>query len=90
MISLGLSRFIIGVLVIIGFFLVVAGVLMLPIKADVKDIILILIGALVGEFKNATGYFFSTSASSTVKDEVIKQAVAKAANSSDKTDQPKE
>lgn len=66
-----------GVIITIGFFGTVGTVLFVPVPGTVRDIVLVLIGALIASFKDVTGYFFGSSAGSAAKDETIRaQAVA--------------
>jgi hypothetical protein len=66
-----------AIVVTFGFFGVIAW-LMYAGKIDpgVKDILLVLLGALLASYKEITGYFFGSSSGSAKKDEVINAQAA--------------
>ncbi len=54
----------------VGFFGVIAALLMIKeVPPGVKDILLVLLGALLASWKEVTGYFFGSSSGSAKKDE---------------------
>lgn len=71
--TVSLARLIVAILVITGFFVVVWAVLYYGVKTEVKDIIILLIGALLGSYKDVTNFLFSSSAGSADKDKTIAQ-----------------
>ena len=60
-----------GALITLGFFAVVFVVIFVPVNPSVKDVVLVLLGALIASFKEVTGFFFGSSSGSTKKDETI-------------------
>lgn len=70
------ARFWLGAIITAGFFATVFIALFVPTPAALRDILLVLIGALVGSFKDVTAYFFGSSAGSAAKDATIRELVA--------------
>lgn len=59
-----------AVAITLGFFGVIVALLhMTEIPASVKDILLVLLGALLASWKEVTGYFFGSSSGSAKKDD---------------------
>lgn len=69
------ARALLGGLITLGFFGTVFVVLFVPVPTTVRDIVLVLLGALIASFKEVTGYFFGSSSGSTSKDETIARAI---------------
>lgn len=65
------TRLVLSILVTVGFFGVVWAVIYYTIKPEIKDIVLLLIGALIGCLKDVTNFSFLSSASSATKDQTI-------------------
>lgn len=66
-----------AIVITLGFFGVIAALMVLgTIKPEVKDILLVLLGALLASYKELTGYFFGSSSGSAKKDEVINAQAA--------------
>lgn len=59
-----------AVMITVGFFAVIVGLFLAgSINASVKDILLVMLGALLASWKEVTGYFFGSSSGSAKKDE---------------------
>lgn len=58
-------------IVTIGFFIVIIAILFFPVKVDMKDVALILMGALTTAWQTIMGYVFGSSKSSKEKDSII-------------------
>lgn len=61
-----------SIIITLGFFAII-GILIFhgAVDAGVKDILLVLLGALLASWKEVTGYFFGSSSSSAAKDVTI-------------------
>lgn len=69
-----------AVAITIGFFSVIAALMLLgDLPPSVKDILLVMLGALLASYKELTGYFFGSSSGSAKKDDVIAAASVAAA-----------
>jgi hypothetical protein len=66
-----LFQYILGGLVVIGFFILLYVLVFLPIPEKNSDLLNLIVGALIGSFATVVGYFFGSSAGSSKKDEVI-------------------
>ncbi len=69
-------RALLGAVITLGFFVVVFVVLFVPVPSTVRDIVLVLLGALIASFKEVTGFFFGSSAGAvTANATLARQAV---------------
>jgi len=69
-------RGILAGVVTVGFFAVIVGLMaMKVIPPDVKDILLVMLGALLASYKEVTGYFFGSSTGSAVQRAALVAAV---------------
>jgi heme O synthase-like polyprenyltransferase len=59
-------------LVIIGFFILLYNLVKSEIPLNNRDLLSIVVGALIGSFSTIIGYFYGSSAGSSKKDEIIK------------------
>lgn len=68
---------ILAVIITLGFFAVLSflGTQGIPDNATTKDVILILVGALSGQFANVVGYYFGSSQGSRDKSAVMSAAL---------------
>jgi hypothetical protein len=66
-----LAQLILGALVVVGFFglLVVLAVTTIP--TENKDIMLMVVGGIIGSFVTVVGYYFGSSSGSSAKDKII-------------------
>ena len=69
------ARLWLGAIITVGFFGTVFIALFVPTPAALRDVLLVLIGALVASFKDVTSYFFNTTAGSAAKDATIRALV---------------
>jgi len=61
-------RAFLSVVITVGFFAVIAGLFFVTeISASTKDILLVMLGALLASYKEITGYAFGSSSGSTAK-----------------------
>ena len=63
--------YILGAIIVIGFFSIIAIVFKLEMPQSNKDLGLIVIGALVAKFGDVVGYFYGSSKGSADKTELI-------------------
>ena len=66
-----------GALIVIGFFVLMGMLIYVTVPEGNKDVINIVIGALIGAFTSVVGYFFGSSLGSARKDEQMKEMQAK-------------
>jgi hypothetical protein len=59
-------------IVIIGFFILLYALIKSEIPGNNRELLSLVIGALIGSFSTIIGYFFGSSAGSSKKDEIIK------------------
>lgn len=65
-----------AVAITVGFFVVIGALMsMTELPTSVKDILLVMLGALLASFKEITGYFFGSSSSSKSKDDTISESL---------------
>jgi uncharacterized BrkB/YihY/UPF0761 family membrane protein len=62
---------ILAILIIIGFFLLLTLLLYTKVPNENKDLLNLVVGALIGSFATVVGYFFGSSSSSAKKDDTI-------------------
>lgn len=65
--------YILGAIIVIGFFLLLYLLVYQQIPVDNKDILNIVVGALIGSFTTVVGYFYGSSKSSADKTEMLKK-----------------
>ena len=66
-------RLLLSAVITLGFFGTVAMLLFASTPPDHRDVLLVLIGALVANYKDVISFYFSTSASSQAKDATIRE-----------------
>ena len=71
------ARFVLALLILAGFFGGFAIVVLLPIQTGLKDVLLVLLGAMVASYKDVTSFYYASSAGSKAKDAVIADVVGK-------------
>ena len=62
-----------GALIVIGFFVLLYLLVSKTVPDVNKDLLNLIVGALIGSFSTIVGYFFGSSAGSAKKDEIIAQ-----------------
>jgi drug/metabolite transporter (DMT)-like permease len=72
-----LFQYILGALIVIGFF----ALLYMLVRAEVpdknKDLLNLIVGALIGSFATIVGYFYGSSSGSSAKDKTISDIALK-------------
>lgn len=63
--------YVLGALIVIGFYLVLIIVFKLSIPDSNKDLALLVIGALIAKFSDVVGYFYGSSKGSSDKNEML-------------------
>ena len=66
-----IAMYILGGLIVAGFFILLYILLFQQVPEDNKDILQIAVGALIGAFTGVVGYFYGSSAGSKDKTEMI-------------------
>jgi heme O synthase-like polyprenyltransferase len=65
--------YVLGAIIVIGFFLLLYLLVYQQIPIENKDILNIVVGALIGSFTTVVGYFYGSSKSSADKTEMLKK-----------------
>ncbi len=68
-----LFQYVLGAIIVIGFFILLYALLRLSIPEANKDILNIVVGALIGSFTSIVGYFYGSSLGSAEKNEMLKK-----------------
>ena len=63
--------YVLGGLIVLGFFVILAYLIVTPAPQENKDVLLILLGALVAKFSDVVGYFYGSSKGSADKSEIL-------------------
>jgi hypothetical protein len=64
-------KYILGGLVVLGFFILLYLLVSKTVPMENKDLLNLVVGALIGSFASVVGYFFGSSAGSARKDDII-------------------
>lgn len=72
-----LFQYILGGLIVTGFFVLLIALVYKTIPLENKDLLNLVVGALIGSFASIVGYFFGSSAGSAKKDDIIAEATIK-------------
>lgn len=72
-------QYILGALIVMGFFTLLILLVLSAVPSENKDLLNLVVGALIGSFSGIVSYFFGSSLGSSKKDELLKNE--KAANS---------
>lgn len=67
-------QYVLGALVVIGFFALLIILIKKEVPAPNKDLLNLVVGALIGSFATVVGYFFGSSKGSAEKNEIMKQS----------------
>ena len=65
--------YLLGAIIVVGFFLLLYLLVYQQIPIENKDILNIVVGALIGSFTTVVGYFYGSSKSSADKTEMLKK-----------------
>lgn len=71
-------QYILGALIVAGFFALLILLVLSAVPSENKDLLNLVVGALIGSFSGIVSYFFGSSLGSSKKDELLKNE--KAAN----------
>ena len=66
-------QYALGALITIGFFTLLYMLLLSAVPAENKDILNIVVGALIGAFSSIVGYFYGSSLGSADKNELLRK-----------------
>jgi heme O synthase-like polyprenyltransferase len=66
-----LAQLILGCLIVVGFFGLLIVLAYVTIPTGNKDMMLMVVGGLIGSFATVVGYYYGSSSSSAKKDETI-------------------
>jgi len=64
-------QYVLGALIVIGFFLLLYLLLSASIPEENKDLLNLVVGALIGSFATVVGYFYGSSMGSAEKGEIL-------------------
>jgi hypothetical protein len=70
-----LFQYILGGLIVAGFFVLLYFLVLSPIPEKNSDLLNLIIGALIGNFGAVVSYFYGSSAGSSKKDDTISKAL---------------
>lgn len=65
--------YLLGAVIVVGFFLLLYFLVYQQVPIENKDILNIVVGALIGSFTTVVGYFYGSSKSSADKNELLKK-----------------
>jgi drug/metabolite transporter (DMT)-like permease len=68
-----LFQYILGAMIVIGFFVLMYLLLAQAVPEQNKDILNIVVGALIGSFTSIVGYFYGSSLGSADKNELLRK-----------------
>jgi hypothetical protein len=75
-----LFQYVLGGLLVVGFFSLLILLVLRVVPAENKDLLNIVVGALIGSFTSVVGYFFGSSAGSAAKEKTISDIATKTNN----------
>lgn len=75
--SKDIFQYVLGGLIVIGFFTLLYLLAVSEVPEKNKDLLNLVVGALIGSFASVVSYYFGSSSSSAKKDEVIKDIINK-------------
>ena len=75
-----LFQYILGGLIVVGFFTLLVLLVVHNVPEQNKDLLNITVGALIGSFAAVVGYFYGSSAGSAAKEKTISEIATKANN----------
>lgn len=65
-------QYILGALITVGFFVLLIVLVYTSVPVENKDILNLVVGALIGSFATVVGYFYGSSLGSSDKNEMLK------------------
>jgi uncharacterized BrkB/YihY/UPF0761 family membrane protein len=66
-------QYVLGSLIVIGFFVLMVVLVYTSVPDQNKDLLNLVVGALIGSFATVVGYFYGSSLGSSDKNELLKQ-----------------
>ncbi len=66
-------QYILGTLIVIGFFALLILLVLAQVPTENKDLLNLVVGSLIGVFTSVVGYYFGSSIGSAKKDEMIRK-----------------
>jgi uncharacterized protein YacL len=66
-------QYILGALIVIGFFALLILLVLAQVPTENKDLLNLVVGSLIGVFTSVVGYYFGSSIGSAKKDEMIRK-----------------
>jgi uncharacterized BrkB/YihY/UPF0761 family membrane protein len=67
-------QYVLGSLIVIGFFVLMVVLVYTSVPDQNKDLLNLVVGALIGSFATVVGYFYGSSLGSSDKNELLKNA----------------
>ena len=66
-------QYVLGALIVVGFFVLMVVLVYTQVPDTNKDLLNLVVGALIGSFATVVGYFYGSSLGSSEKNELIKK-----------------
>jgi uncharacterized BrkB/YihY/UPF0761 family membrane protein len=66
-------QYVLGALIVLGFFVLMVVLVYTSVPDQNKDLLNLVVGALIGSFATVVGYFYGSSLGSSDKNELLKQ-----------------
>ena len=67
-------QYVLGALIVIGFFVLMVVLVYTSVPDTNKDLLNLVVGALIGSFATVVGYFYGSSLGSSDKNELLKKS----------------
>ena len=67
-------QYVLGALIVIGFFVLMVVLVYTSVPDTNKDLLNLVVGALIGSFATVVGYFYGSSLGSSDKNEILKKS----------------
>ena len=67
-------QYVLGALIVVGFFVLMVVLVYTQVPDTNKDLLNLVVGALIGSFATVVGYFYGSSLGSSEKNELIKKS----------------
>ena len=81
MVGKDLFQYILGGLLVAGFFALLILLVLRVVPMENKDLLNIVVGALIGSFTSVVGYFYGSSAGSAAKEKTLSDIATKTSDS---------
>ena len=73
-------QYILGGLIVVGFFVLLYMLIKSEVPDKNKDLLNLVVGALIGSFASVVGYYYGSSAGSARKDDIIQKQIGNTNN----------